>query len=125
MKNFNYKDLSVWKKSFSLCLDIYKISMKYPRAELYGLVSQLRRSAVSIPSNLAEGHSRQHTKEFINFISISLGSSAELETQIMISYELKYIDKEEYESLINKLVEIIKMLKGLLRSLREDYEEKR
>jgi len=117
MKGFNYKNLLVWQKSFELCLSIYKITEKYPRFELYGLVSQIRRAAVSVPSNLAEGHSRNHTKEFVHYISISLGSCSELETQLMISKELGYIEENESESLLNGLIEIIKMQKGLMQAL--------
>lgn len=114
----NYKELVVWQKAFGLCLDIYKATAKFPRAELYGLVSQLRRAAISIPSNIAEGHTRYHTKEFINFISISLGSCSELETQLLLARELNYIEEETAQALIRKLVEVIKMQRGLANSLR-------
>jgi len=114
----DYKDLVVWQKSYELCVEIYKATRNFPRSELYGLVSQLRRAALSIPSNLAEGHTRQHTGEFVQFIYTALGSSSELETQLMLSVELKYMKKDDFEKLRDKVVEVRKMLNGLINSLR-------
>ena len=114
----NYKDLLVWQKAYKLCLEVYKITTNFPRSELYGLVSQMRRSALSIPSNISEGHTRQYTKEFIHFLFIALASSSELETQIIISHEMNYMRNEDYDNITVKLVEVRKMLNGLINSLR-------
>jgi four helix bundle protein len=116
--SFNYKDLIVWQKAFALCISIYQITGFFPRSELYGLVSQLRRAAVSIPSNIAEGRSRVHAREYINFLSISLGSASELETQLMIAKELKYINEDRSQLISQNVIEVIKMIRGLLSSLR-------
>ena len=115
--SFNYKDLIVWQKAFCLCLEIYKVTSGFPRSELYGLVSQLRRAAVSIPSNIAEGHSRRYTKEFMNYLSISLGSCSELETQLLIANQLGYTEANAFQDLSQGIVEIIKMIRALWKSL--------
>lgn len=80
----SYKDLIVWQKSFELCLLIYRITKEFPKEELYGIVSQMRRAALSIPSNIAEGFSRHRKLEYIQFLHISFGSAAELETQLQM-----------------------------------------
>jgi four helix bundle protein len=113
----NYKDLQVWQKAFELCAVIYQITKKFPKEELFGLVSQMRRCAVSVPSNIAEGHGRGSNKEFAHFLRISIGSCNELETQIMLSEKLKYIDKKISSKLQNDCNEILKMLYGLTKKL--------
>lgn len=118
MNIFNYKELDVWKKSFKLTLEIYKITEPYPKYELYGLTSQIRRAAVSIPSNIAEGHSRSGTKEFIHYISMAYGSLSELETQILLSKELGYIEENNMKFILNNISEIGRMLNGLRNSLK-------
>ena len=95
-----FKDLKVWQKGIELVKETYKVTQGFPVNEQYGLVSQMRRSAVSIPSNIAEGFRRQHSKEQKQFLRIALGSSAELETQIVISKELNYIDKNAEQNLM-------------------------
>ena len=95
MKTNSYKDLIVWQKSYRLVLEIYKISENFPENERYGLVSQIRRAAVSIPSNIAEGYGRNYNKEYKQFLSIAYGSLCELETQYLLSIDLKYILKHE------------------------------
>lgn len=85
MKIQNYKDLTVWQKSFQLSLEVYKITRTFPEEELYGLTNQIRRAAVAIPSNIAEGHSRRGLKEYIHFLRIAFASGSELETQILIA----------------------------------------
>ena len=87
----SYRDLVVWQKSVELSVEIYKITSKFPKDELYGLVSQMRRSAVSIPSNIAEGKNRGTRKDFAQFLRISYGSGAELETQLEIAHQLQYL----------------------------------
>ena len=116
MKNF--KKLKVWQKGIELVVDIYKKSNKFPKEEVYGLTSQIRRSAVSIPSNIAEGSGRNSDKEFNRFLDISLGSSFELETQLIIAHKLKFLSDSDYETLNNEIIEEQKMITGLKKSLR-------
>ena len=115
----NYEDLIVWQKSMDLAEKIYLITQDFPKEELYGLVSQLRRAAVSIPSNLAEGSCRRTTGEFIRFVNISSGSLAELETQLMLAARLNFITIEKLNELKTNTIEISKMLFSLQRSLNE------
>ncbi|UCG28439.1 MAG: four helix bundle protein [Bacteroidales bacterium] len=111
-KFYSHKDLEVWKRAIQLIKKIYQESAKFPKEELYGLTIQIRRSAVSIPSNIAEGAARQTIKEFIHFLYIALGSIAELETQLIVAQELDFINSED---LLNELSEIRKMLIGLIK----------
>ena len=113
----SYKDLDVWKRSIALVKKIYMITKDFPKEEIYGLTNQMRRCAVSIPSNIAEGKTRQHINEYIQFLYIALGSCAELESQIIIAKELEYLKESETEDL-NELDEIGKMLRGLIKNLR-------
>jgi len=99
MKIKNYKDLNIWKRSIGLVEDIYKITMNFPKEEIYGLTSQLRKSAVSIPSNIAEGFAKFYNKEYKQFLFISLGSCAELSTQIIIALRLGYFENKEADKL--------------------------
>ncbi len=92
-KTRSFRDLIVWQKSYQLVIEIYQITKGFPKEELYGLVQQIRRSAVSIPSNIAEGYGRQFQKEYKQFLSISYGSLCELETQYLIAVDLKYIQR--------------------------------
>jgi four helix bundle protein len=109
----SYKELIVWQKSFELVKKIYKITDNFPKSEVYGLTSQIRRASISIPSNIAEGFVRNHKKEYSQFISIAFGSGAELETQILLSKELKFITDKEFYELDSLLLEIMKMLNSL------------
>jgi four helix bundle protein len=109
-----HKDLVVWQKAIDVVVDIYRMTKSFPKEEVYGLVSQMRRAAVSIPANIAEGAARQSRKEFIQFIHIAMGSLAELETHLIISLRLMY-DKENHTQEIRlKLDEIRRMLAGLV-----------
>lgn len=110
----SYKNLEVWKKSYQLSLDIYLITSRFPKSEIFCLVSQMRRAAVSIPSNIAEGNIRFGKKEHAQFIRIAYGSSAELETQLMISRDLNFISEKEYNEISLLLSEVMKMLSVLL-----------
>lgn len=110
-----HKDLDVWKKSVSLVTLIYEMTKGFPKDELYGLTNQIRRSAVSIPSNIAEGSARKGNKEFAQFLYIGLGSLSELETQLIISSNLKYISSERCELIMNDLNDIRRMLVGLIK----------
>lgn len=114
----SYRDLEVWQKSMDLVVECYQIIKAFPKSEVFGLSSQLQRAAVSIAANIAEGHSRQYTKEFLNFLSIAYGSLAELETHIQIAERLNYIEKEHSTNLLNKASAVGRMLNGLSKSLR-------
>jgi four helix bundle protein len=116
----NYKDLIIWQKSVELAVYIYEITKAFPKEEIYGLVSQLRRSAVSIASNIAEGAGRNSKKDFNNFLGIANGSSCELETQIIISHRTNLLDKTKLEIIQDKIGEIQKMNRSLKLSLTKD-----
>ncbi len=113
----NFKELKVWQKGISLVVDIYKLTKSFPSDELYGLTSQMRRSAISVPSNIAEGSGRNSDKELNRFLDISLGSSFELETQIIIASKLQYLSDEEFDNLMLSVQEEQKMLSGLQKSI--------
>jgi len=113
----NYKELKVWQKSYELCLEIYTITAKFPREEIYGLTSQIRRSIVSIPSNIAEGYGRKTTLDYIRMLYISYGSVCELETQILLAGDLYLIEKSELSILKKDIAEIERMLRALIKSL--------
>jgi four helix bundle protein len=112
-----YKDLLVWQKGIDLTRRVYEITRSLPSEERYGLVSQMRRAAVSIPSNIAEGQARHTTGEFIQFISHAEGSLAELETQIMVTIELGYRKSADVEGVLTVVEELKKMLNSLRRKL--------
>ena len=112
-----YRDLDLWQKSIELVKEVYRLTRKYPKDEAYGLVSQMRRAAVSIPSNIAEGFRRFHNKEYKQFLYVSSGSCAELETQLTISKELAYITKAEESALLESLDHIGRMRTNLLKTL--------
>lgn len=114
----SHKDLNLWKESMNLVEDIYSISKHFPREEMYGLTSQMRRCAVSVPSNIAEGAGRKGEKEFARFLYIALGSLSELETQFEISIRLNYIPNEvETNPIFNKIIYIRRMLSKLIKSI--------
>src|SRR5689334_16102288 len=113
----NFKELKVWQKSVDFAVDIYKVTSALPPEEKFGLISQMRRAAVSIPSNIAEGTGRRTSKDFNNFIGTSLGSSYELETELIISEKLNFISENEFNTTQSSLSEIQKMIVGLQKSL--------
>ena len=113
----NYKELKVWQKSVDLAVKIYEATKDFPREEIYGLTSQIRRSAVSIPSNIAEGAGRNTKKDFNNFLGISNGSSCELDTQLIIANRVSFLDSTIFEMLQQDLTEIQKMNWALHKSL--------
>lgn len=115
MKNF--KNLIVWQKSMELVKNIYDITNNFPNSEMYGLTSQIRRSAISIPSNIAEGSGRSR-KEMSHFLSIAIGSSFELETQLILSKDINYLNKELFTQINSNLDEVQKMMFGLQKSLK-------
>ncbi|MBB1193102.1 diversity-generating retroelement protein bAvd family protein [Flavobacterium sp. SOK18b] len=104
-----FKDLEIWKKSRFFCSKIYTVTSSFPNEEKFGLTNQLRRATVSIPSNIAEGSSRQSNKDFARFLEIAIGSAYEIETQILISSDLGFITPQDLIELTNMLEEIIKM----------------
>lgn len=113
----SYRDLIVWQKSMALVLSVYRCTQKFPKMETYSLTSQLRRAAVSIPSNIAEGQGRLSTGEFRQFLGNARGSLKEVETQIMIARDLDYLEELQAELLLNDAVEVGRILNGLLASL--------
>ncbi|MBU4232255.1 MAG: four helix bundle protein [Proteobacteria bacterium] len=114
----SYKDLVAWQKSMDLVAAVYRASQGFPKEEIFGLVSQIRRAAVSVPSNIAEGHARTSKKEFQYFLSNARGSLAELETQLTIAYQLAYIDETGINQLLDRLGEVGRILNGLLAALK-------
>ena len=112
----DYEKLEVWQMSIELVTDVYKLVKFLPKEETYALSDQIRRSAVSIPSNIAEGSSRNSKKEFIQFLYIALGSLCELETQLLIAKNVGYID--EYQTIQTKIISIKKMLNALITSIK-------
>lgn len=117
MKVLNYTELIVWKKSMDLVESIYLITNKFPKEEIYSLTNQIRRAAVSIPSNIAEGQQRNSTGQFKYFLSVAQGSRAEVETQIRIAMRLGYADTNEMDKILELCAEIGKMMHGLERAL--------
>ncbi len=113
----SYRQLTVWQKSFELSKAIYLITAKFPKSEIYGLVSQMRRCAVSIPSNIAEGYTRAHRQEYIQFLRTAFASGAELETQLLLAKELSFIKADDFASVDSLLTEVMKMLNKLISSL--------
>ena len=113
-----YRDLEVWKASIAFVKEIYLLTAQFPPAEIYGLTGQIRRAAVSIPSNIAEGQGRNSGKEFRQFLGIALGSVGEVETQLIIAQEIAYVNIEELHPLLEKIDHIRKMLRGLSNSLK-------
>lgn len=113
-----HKDLIVWQKSMDLVEKVYKITGKLPKSELFGLISQMQRSSISIPSNISEGAKREHKTEYIQFLSIANGSASELETQLILTHKLFPKFKVEVKNTLAMLDEILRMLYSLMKSLR-------
>lgn len=109
-KSKSFKDLKMWQKGIEIVKDIYSLTIRFPKDELYGLTSQMRRSSISIPSNIAEGFKRSYKKEYKQFLQITLGSLAELETQLIIAKELGYIESKELENISEKIDHEAKMV---------------
>ena len=119
----SFKDLRVWKQAYELTLLVYRATAKFPKSELYGIVSQMRRAGVSVISNIAEGYSRRGRGEYIQFLSVAYGSLSELETQILLSKDLEYIAKEEFDKLMKLKDETGAMLYRLIQRLRTGSRE--
>lgn len=112
-----YKELKVWQKAMDLTVEIYRLVSLLPKSETYALSDQMRRAAVSIPSNIAEGYGRNSTKEFIQFLAIARGSQLELETQVQICQRLEYFSDDEIDLVLHLCTEINKMLNALIKKL--------
>ncbi len=115
----SYRDLEVWQKAMDLVVMCYHMTKKFPKNEIYGLASQLQRSVVSVPANIAEGRQRQYSKEFLQHLSVAYGSLAEVETHIQIAGRLKYVGKDQIDKTLNRTAEIGRMLNGLRRSIQK------
>lgn len=113
-----HRDLIVWKKSIDFVTKIYKLTERFPKTEMYGLTSQIRRAAVSIPSNIAEGSARDSDKELVLFLTISRASAAEIETQLLISDNLGYLESTN-NKINEELIEILKMLTALINTIKQ------
>ena len=118
MSNYGFKDLIVWQKSMALTKEIYVLVKRLPKEELYALSDQMRRAAVSIPSNIAEGQGRTSAKEFAHFLSIGNGSKAELETQLLLCVELGYLESQEITVSIGLIDEIGRILYTMMKKLK-------
>jgi four helix bundle protein len=114
----NYEDLNVWKISHKLVLDIYKATVHFPKDELYGLTSQIRRAAYSIPCNIAEGYGRGSDAQICQFLIIAKGSASELEYELLLAKDLGYLEEEQYIRLDTQVKNICKMLTGLIRAVK-------
>jgi four helix bundle protein len=125
MKVTDFRDLNIWKLGKELVLEIYAKSRGFPREESYGLVSQMRRCAISIPSNIAEGFNRLHKKDYRRFLSMALGSCAELETQTEIAYELRYLSCEHRDIILQKVGTEARMIRSLIRKIDESINNQR
>lgn len=118
MKVQNYRQLIVWQKAMEMVLRVYQATKAFPKEEIYGLSSQIRRAVVSIPSNIAEGQARKSTAEFLQFLSIAQGSRAEVETQILIAQQLGYVTDSTAQEILSLSEEVAKLLYALIRSLK-------
>jgi len=118
MKQYHFESLEVWKRGMELVKKVYKLTQKFPEEEIYGLTGQMRRAAVSIPANIAEGKGRGHDKEYSQFLHVTRGSVFEEITLIKVAYEPVYLKEVETEELLNLCNEVSTMLKGLIDSLK-------
>jgi len=119
----SYRDLKVWQLSMEMAEQTYHLTIRFPKQETFGLASQIQRAAVSVPSNIAEGHARDSTKEFLHPISIALGSLAELETQLLLSGRLGYVGSDELDSISLLVDQTGRMIRGLQKSLKTRVRE--
>ncbi|MEX2185356.1 MAG: four helix bundle protein [Pirellulales bacterium] len=113
----SFRDLEVWQRAMDLASEVYSLSASFPKAEQYGLTSQIRRSAVSVPSNIAEGHSRKSTREFLNFLSIALGSVAEVQTQTELAHRFGYFDNAKNTTIQDQTDAVGRLLNALIGAL--------
>ena len=120
MAGRSYRDLETWQRAMDLVEEVYAATKVFPKEELFGLTSQLRRAVVSIPSNIAEGQGRDSSKEFLHHLAIAYGSLCEAETQVLIAARLNYLEQPETTKLMNRVGEVGRLLNGLLRALRRN-----
>ncbi len=113
----SYRDLIIWRKGIELVKEVYALTREFPKHETYALANQLQRSAVSVPSNIAEGQARQHSGEFRQFLYTALGSAAEVDTQVIIAYELGYITEQKANDIQQRVIELQKMIHTLISRL--------
>lgn len=118
MKDF--RQLKVWEKAHQLALAVYKVTKGFPKEELYGLTSQIRRASMSIPTNIAEGCGRNTDADFARFLQIAMGSASETEYQLLLSHDLGFLPKEQYEKLNTDVTEVKRMLTSFIQTLRAD-----
>ncbi len=118
MQGEGFKQIVAWQKGYQLSLDVYKATSGFPTSETYGLVSQMRRAAVAVPANIAEGYNRQHRKEYLQFLSVANGSLAELETYLLLARDLGYLKPETFDGLSQLHKNVARIMHGLLKSLR-------
>ncbi len=118
-----HKDLKIWQRGVALVTDIYKLTDKYPRHEIFGIISQMRRAATSIPLNIAEGCARRSAREYAQFLHIAVGSIAELDTQLIISRNLGFINDVDLNKYVCELIELRKMTTTLIRNLENPHHE--
>jgi four helix bundle protein len=116
----DFRNIKVWQKSHLFVLEVYKATLKFPREEMYGLISQIRRASVSIPSNIAEGCSRNSDPEFVRYLSIAIGSASEVDYQVLLAKDLGYLTKDEYDKLAQEINLIRQMLFALMRAIKKD-----
>lgn len=121
----DYRKVKVWDKAHILTKDLYRVTSKFPKDELFGLTSQLRRAGSSIPTNIAEGCGRGSDADFRRFLQIAFGSANEVEYLILLSYELSYIQKNQFLELDNKIKEVKKMLAGMIKTLTNDINNRK
>jgi four helix bundle protein len=119
----SYQDLAIWKKAMQLVVQVYHLTRRFPREEMHGLTSQMRRAAVSVPTNIAEGWGRGSRKEYIQFLRIARGSLLELETLLAISRNLRYLSQEDMQARLALVGEISRMLSGLIASLKRGMRD--
>jgi four helix bundle protein len=114
----SFRELVAWQKAYELTLEIYRATSAFPKKEVYGFVSQMRRAAISIPSNIAEGYQRQSRKEYMQFLSIAYSSCGELQTQLLLSHDLGFMHGSNFKRIISLQEEVAKLLFKLIKSLR-------
>ena len=120
MKSCNYKELVVWQKSMDLVIEVYDLITKLPSNEKYELSSQMRRAAVSIPSNIAEGHGRNSSQEFCHFLGIARGSACELETQLLVAKKVLYLSEDDVQKANSLIDEVIRMITAMIKKIQTE-----
>ena len=120
----HFKDLVVWQKAMEMVAEVYRLTDSFPKREVYGLTDQIRRAAVSVPSNIAEGQAHHNNREFVHFLRHSSGSLAELETQLNIAERLGYADASSTAQLLTRVHEVGRILNGLIGSIREQIDQR-